>query len=318
MRFLDGPATRLRLKKLLNDATKVRAAVAYWGIGAVDQLGLNELTKRDVRIYCDVRSGGCDVTEVKLLLKHLGSGSVRTCDKLHAKAWLTESACVIGSSNASTNGHGVEGSAAAKLLEANVYFEDPKVMERLEEWIDNDVHLSSRAIDDDDLIEGDKNRPSRVGSAVSRLTVLDQVERDSNAYKGRNVFVWIWPFKDMTAKEEAAVEAEGRSRGISDITAWIGATRTEIKRLQPGSLVLEFDSSSSPPRFEAVFRVLTDDPVCQIQGQTSLLCSDVGTVFGAPIGNRKRWRGAVERAILNRPNRTLLVSLHEFTRDYLL
>jgi hypothetical protein len=318
MEFIDGRGAERRIRNLLKSATTVRAAVAYWGAGAVARLGLNDLGAQDVRIYCDVRSGGCDVTEIRLLQKYLGKKSIRTCDTLHAKAWLTDSAGVLGSSNASTNGYGVEGEDASKLLEANVYLEDRKVMRHLADWIDNEVEPTSREITDNDLVEGDKNRPDRIGSAVSKLTVLDQLAENPAAYRGRNVFVWIWPFEEMTAKEERAVEAEGKSRGVTNINAWIGVTRADIAQLRPGSLVLEFDSSSSPPRFEAVFRVLTDSPVCRIEGQTSILCSDVGGVFGAPIGKRRHWRDAAQRAVSDRPKSTLSGSLHEFASDFLI
>lgn len=317
MKFIDGPGAERQIKRLLKDASKIRVAVAYWGPGAVHRLGLDVLSARDVRVYCDVRSGGCDVTEVKLLMNLLGEDAVRTCDTLHAKAWVTESAAIVGSSNASTNGFGVEGRDAAKLLEANIYVDDSSVKDRLANWIDSDVDSASRKIGKDDLIEGDKNRPDRIGSAISRQSVLDQLADNPTAYQGRNVFVWIWPFEEMTAKEVKAVESEGKSRGITDIHAWIGVTRAEVAQLRPGSLVLEFDSSSSTPRFEAVFRVVTDSPVCHVEGQRSLLCSDVGTVFGAAIGKRTRWESAAERAAANSAKRTWLGGLHDFASEYL-
>ncbi len=88
--FHDGAEVQDRIVELLAGSARVRVAVAYWGKGAVSYLQLESLRGRDVKIVCDLGSGACNPVEVEELQKLLGKKKVLTCDKLHAKVWLTE------------------------------------------------------------------------------------------------------------------------------------------------------------------------------------------------------------------------------------
>ena len=105
-KILDGAAAEREIKNLLSACSRARLAVAYWGSGAVARFGLNAVRKRtvDIEITCDLMSGACNPSEVKKLIKLFGPDRVRTRDRLHAKAWITDVGCVLGSSNASANG----------------------------------------------------------------------------------------------------------------------------------------------------------------------------------------------------------------------
>ena len=107
---LGGLAAEREIKNLLSTCSRARLAVAYWGSGAVARLGLDAVDTRtvDIEITCDLRSGACNPKEIDKLIKLFGPDRVRTRDGLHAKAWITDAGCVLGSSNASANGLGHE------------------------------------------------------------------------------------------------------------------------------------------------------------------------------------------------------------------
>jgi len=62
-------------------------AVAYWGKGATERLGLDKIRKKPVRIICDLWSGACNPNELQKLLDR--GFKLRTKDRLHAKVYIT-------------------------------------------------------------------------------------------------------------------------------------------------------------------------------------------------------------------------------------
>jgi hypothetical protein len=196
MKFLDGPATET-VKRLLSRAKGVRAAVAYWGNGAVERLGIKLVKNDDVQVVCDVLSGGCNLREVKSLRKVVGEDRVKTCDRLHAKVCLTDEAAIIDSSNASANGLGYEGDEVAGLVEANILVDDGPTLAEITRWFDDKVVPGARPTTDADLKrarprwkerrarrpapEG-KSDPGAVASLVPRdLTETSGLSRRSKA-----------------------------------------------------------------------------------------------------------------------------------------
>jgi hypothetical protein len=118
--LLSGLHTESEIKKLLESSSQIRAAVAYWGADAMEQLGIEGLAGRDVIIICDLMSGACNPDEIERLQKYLGRQRVLMRDNLHAKVWLTEKGAIVGSSNASANGLGFERAELRGSIEANL------------------------------------------------------------------------------------------------------------------------------------------------------------------------------------------------------
>ena len=101
MRFIKQDDTETEVGKLLSNAKRIRIAVAYWGAGVSKRIGLLGLNNCDIEIVCDLLSGSCNPDEVAKLRDTLGNDRVLKCPKLHAKVWLVEGSCILGSSNAS-------------------------------------------------------------------------------------------------------------------------------------------------------------------------------------------------------------------------
>jgi hypothetical protein len=97
-------------------------AVAFWGQGAIKELGLSQGQK--ARVICNLNSSGCNPYVVETLIKTKGV-TVRSHPRLHAKIYAGRDFAIVGSSNASTNGLGFEGDTTNSSIEANVASDDP-------------------------------------------------------------------------------------------------------------------------------------------------------------------------------------------------
>lgn len=150
MRFLTDYEISSEVKQSLDGATKAKLAVAYWGKGAADLLGLSKLRSR-AQIVCDAFSGACNPDELSVLIeKH----DVKYLSDLHAKVYITDRAIVVGSANASINGLMQEGGEANRH-EASVSCADEALRVTGEEWFDRTFAKAQRV--DPTIIE--KIRP---------------------------------------------------------------------------------------------------------------------------------------------------------------
>lgn len=317
--FFDGPNIEKKVRELLKDVGPVRVAVAYWGEGAVGRLGLERLKGRDIRIYCNVASGGCNVTEIKLLQQAIGPANVKTCDTLHSKAWVTKKHAIIGSSNASTNGYGIEGSDAAELLEANVWTTSGPIIDDLTEWINRSVHAASRPIRETDYKVGDKNwhaRAKNQRTRPGRSTVLDHLRANPLAYEHRNIFVMVSPVGSLTKRQERELEEKGKELDVKKLNGWTSPSPKEERLLVGDSIVIEFDSTKGLFKNEGIFRVLSkENRIGLLGGERALLCQELPSLFGSRLGNANQWRKAAKQALDESDQSDGWIgTLHEFSR----
>ena len=131
--LLTGPELRERIRKALLDKGSARLAIAFWGAGAGDMFGEGSL--EDVEIVCNLAMGGTNPDEIERLMR-LGA-KVFAHDRLHAKfGVIGDSLAFLGSSNASTNGLGVEGREHDGWAELNAAFGSKAKREELNERFD--------------------------------------------------------------------------------------------------------------------------------------------------------------------------------------
>lgn len=108
-------------------------AVAFWGEGAVKELGLKKL--RAIRVLLELQSGGTNPAEVRLLMK-LPHVEVKQLPRLHAKAYISRDSVLIGSANASANGLGSEGSESTRWHELAVRTSEASVVCEAKSWFE--------------------------------------------------------------------------------------------------------------------------------------------------------------------------------------
>lgn len=114
--------THLAIGRLLRKSDEAWIAIAFWGEGALEKLSLAPRLKAIRGIVCNLESGACN-PKIIGELRSLGY-SIRSHENLHAKLICTDQAVFVGSSNASANGLGFEGSELGGNLEANALVVD--------------------------------------------------------------------------------------------------------------------------------------------------------------------------------------------------
>jgi hypothetical protein len=116
MEFLVGKKLDEAIIKICR-SQRLYIAVAFWGKGAEKTIG--RIGKRDVKIICNLASGGTNPDIIEALSNEWPNRHIKQNDRLHAKVWIGDDEIVITSANASTNGLGLEG-REAHWIEAGV------------------------------------------------------------------------------------------------------------------------------------------------------------------------------------------------------
>lgn len=112
-------------------AKNARFAVAFWGEGAVEELGL-DTRKYKIKVLCNLSMGGTNPSVIERLIE-LGH-DIRHSDTLHAKVFLFGSSAIVGSANVSANGLGFEGNAASGWEEIGVLVDDASTLTAIDKW----------------------------------------------------------------------------------------------------------------------------------------------------------------------------------------
>lgn len=128
MQLLDETSGLEALRAMLSEVDDARLAVAFWGRGAIEALGLDRPNLR-LKLLCNLDSGACNPDELRRLLA-LPGVQLRSHPALHAKIYWTPDRAVLGSSNASANGLAVEGQTTG-WREANLLVEDAAVVREI-------------------------------------------------------------------------------------------------------------------------------------------------------------------------------------------
>ena len=204
MELLDGPAARERIAALVEKADNARIAVAFWGDGAVDGLGLARLGA-DARVVCNLRAGGTNPREIRRLLD--AGASVVQHDSLHGKVYLFPECVLVGSSNASANGLSLQGHESDYWEEANVHATDAVFLGQMSSWFER-VFAAGRPITEADLdaaLDAWTRRRRHIatkGSAAA--TLLDALRANPLIYADRRFYLVVYT-SDMDADGKKAL-----------------------------------------------------------------------------------------------------------------
>ncbi len=134
LKFLDQTSVADEFKALKAEPNDIRIAVAFWGNGSRQALGLDRVCKK-AKILCNLQSGACNPSEIRALIEE-SEAEVRTCERLHSKVYLTSKAVIVGSSNASANGLAYEGGELNGWQEANIITNSQGLLAEISEWFD--------------------------------------------------------------------------------------------------------------------------------------------------------------------------------------
>lgn len=195
MTIVNSSQLLCEFKKATAASSKIRIAIAFWGSGAIEAFGLD--SSHDIEVICNLKMGGTDPREIERLIER--GIKVFPHDTLHAKMAVMDSFGFIGSSNASTNGLGLQSSVSREWEELNVLFSQPQDIALLNEKF---ALLKSQA--GSSLTQSDNRLKEaylwwkKRQSLISRTTgdqpksgLIESFKGDQNPYKDGNVYVVI-------------------------------------------------------------------------------------------------------------------------------
>lgn len=293
--FIPGTGLAAEVRKLIAQGGPIRAGVAFWGKGAIAELGLAEAAGRDVKIVCDLMSGGCNPDEITKLLEIFVSENVLRRDGLHAKVWLADNAAIVDSSNASANGLGFEGSELAAAIEANVLVADMATLGSIRSWFDQNVLEGSQPITDPDLEIARELWRSRLKNRRCPTTVrslLDALGNEAarNYLATLDIHVWVYEYTGRGPTADKILYSQRENRSDLSLNCWVN------ENLSAGAYVLDFDHQQNQAIFKGIFQVVDKDPLVQYNNVRILLCHRVSTIEEFDIGNVRIWEVAAAKA----------------------
>lgn len=219
MKLCKGDETLSLLSKHIQGSQTFRGAIAFWGAGAVKQLGLTGA--HNIEVVCNVDMGGTNPVVIKELLEL--NAAVRIHPRLHAKLGLTDGFGFVGSSNASANGLGFQGGSAQGWEELNVVFEEVGDLARLQEEFARLWEMSSplEGPGDKRLAEAAEKwalRQSVLGqtgiSPGGPDNLVDSLLSDPDRFRGGNIHVIMYP--PLLPEEEERYEQQ-KAKALQDV-----------------------------------------------------------------------------------------------------
>lgn len=216
-----------KFRKLTRQGDAIVIAVPFWGKGATRLLGLKH--KMPLRIVCNLDHPGCNPDAIEEIRK-LGI-KIRTHPRLHAKIYATEHGAIVGSSNVSSNGLCVEGTAARGWIEANTFSSDPNFAAQVLSLFEQEIWGSdeARPVKKADIDEARRKRalvpPFLLGSSTSPRTLLAACRQNPEAFASVYVAAYTEGLSFEGARKLKAVQSgaspANTKLGVADFkNAW--------------------------------------------------------------------------------------------------
>ena len=288
-KILASPEAILGATRRVLSKGPARLAVAFWGIGALKQLGLaGSRDLSEISVICNLSVGGCTPSVIKELLDR--GAKVRALATLHAKVYLGPDAAVVGSANASMNA--LSGRDDRGWNEACVQVTSPSDLVTLNDWFDtlwvDAVDMSDAQVARLLLAQAERDTRGKGGDPVNLLKLL---QANANALDGEPLYVTL-DWVSYSRRVEVQVERMQKTTGLH-VDAW-----EDWEEMPPAAEILSFhyDRLHRKISYEDAWRT-PDDPKSEMDPDTKAIL-----VFAAPrilqnyeLGNRNAWLKAVGR-----------------------
>ena len=219
--FLDHNTTSKQISQLIKKGDNTKMAVAYWGDGSIEKLGIDCTSKR-LDILCSLRAGATNPSVIRKL-RSLNHVRVRHLDGLHSKCYISDNQMIIGSSNASSNGLNLSDSeinpgTETMWWEANYLVTDTSHITHARKWFDRLWEIGKEVTSRDLQVATEQwasRRANRKGLTKSRKVPwsLNRLKSKSQTLSDRNIFVEHHVYGDSKEADDIA-QNDLTSRGI--------------------------------------------------------------------------------------------------------
>lgn len=238
IKMLNGPQALCEIKKCFtNRRGKFRIAVAYWGNGA--EALLKVVTDDSIELYCDLESGGCNPSTIKTLLQR--GLYIRKVKNLHAKIYILDDIVIIGSSNVSTNGLGIDLNSS-HLIEANIKSDDPSIIRAAHEFINS---LDGTIIRDTDIADAMVLYKARKRSMlVSKSISLYDIWKD---YPPAVAHLYVAPYDRQPTRKQLDYARQSLPENMKKSNAIDFYFEFAKNNLKPGDLIWDCEYFNKTP-----------------------------------------------------------------------
>lgn len=210
MRFLDRFLAAQEIRRQIVRSDGARLTVAFWGTGAIEELGLAERIDRPTTVICNLRTGGTNPDVIREILalaeKSEGRWVVRHDDRLHAKVYLFDEVAIVGSSNASANGLAFEGAELSGWTEANILVDEERVLEEIRAWSGG---VKGEAVMESDLefaqMARERSRSALTLPSSRASSLMEAMRSNPEMFVNVPAFLAIY---DAELSQEAAIVKE--------------------------------------------------------------------------------------------------------------
>lgn len=197
--FVNGPKLSRQLADALRNAKTARLAVAFWGNGAADKLGIQDKSGVRIQIVCNLLTGGTNPDEIRTLISR--GADVRQLNDLHAKLGVIDGLSFLGSSNMSINGLGAEGA----WREANVIYNRarPEIVELFKHFWDNATEIKEADLQAAAVAWSARGRENAAAAAaIGGRTLVEVLRTEPAQLDALNVRMVV--YDTVTDEEELA------------------------------------------------------------------------------------------------------------------
>jgi hypothetical protein len=287
MKLLDEKTAPDQIRYALGNTTYAKIAVAFWGKGAVEILGLDRdgLT---LELICNLESGACNPSEIRKLKCMEPRVTIKSDPSLHAKVYWTPASAILGSSNASTNGLVTEGNSLGGWHEANLLVDEAGTLIDLKNWFDP-LFAAAEEITEPMIKEAEtlwKARQKLMPSGNALSTDLFSAFRAApDLPVWQNVKIAFWSeYLSKAAKEDLKAISKVLPKG-TEIDAYEGWR----DQLGAGIQTVDFDLSdqSRPSYWRALGKLSGYPRLAVVRRQKSINFPALGEMQVSPADARK-------------------------------
>lgn len=287
MEFLNERAARRAVRREMRTSERAELAVAFWGEGAAEKLGIEDREPGRVRIICNLTMGGTNPSEIEKLIE-LGHDVVR-CDQLHAKCYIFDEAVLVGSSNASSNGLAFQDNETLPWFEANILSRDVALVARVRRWLSR---LPTKPITEQDLLKAHEawKRRRQAIHPVAAATLIEKLRASPTFFDGKQIFLAVVS-KDMDAEGEL-----GREEAQEEYGPELDAYQDWPELPETGTLIAFERGPRGGLSFGGFWerRPIPRDRTLR-SGSTLQLCWEMNDAAGMTIGDMSAWRDICRR-----------------------
>ncbi|TXI49780.1 MAG: hypothetical protein E6Q50_07985 [Lysobacter sp.] len=278
-RFLCGPTEIAEaLRSYVDSREPLAMAIAFWGAGACNALGIDTPGRAPIRILLNATSGACNPSELQILLGLAPHVEVRSDPELHAKVALCGKKTLVGSANASANGLGFEGKEMIFWKEASIEVMDDAISSESWTWFDG-LWKAARKLDSE-VIEQAKIawRISRLSFRQRRpLTSGDSISPSS--VSGIPIFVALTSEEADYDSKEALRQARERGYDLSRIDFY-----QSWPKIPKQSLLLAYDHNKRKDK------IIYDNSFRTFESNRAIRLKNGGHIYPVEVARVENWR----------------------------